>query len=127
MARVAGRDHGLRRAAGALGVGPVGIEPEPERDPDRIRQRPEQGDRAVDAAAHRNGNPTRRPRRTEDGPDRIRQRVHRERLTTNSGSLEQGKPDQGALQAGRVGVDNPIAVDRQPNERKLSSTGRISD
>ena len=40
--RVAGRargEHGLGRAAGALGVGPVRVEPEAERDADRVRAR----------------------------------------------------------------------------------------
>ena len=55
---VAGRargDDGLGRAAGPLGVGAGRIEPEPERDPDRVLACAEKRDRAVHAAAHRNG------------------------------------------------------------------------
>ena len=53
MAGLARSDHRLRRAAGALGVGAVGIEPEAERDADRVPAGAQQRNRAVDAAAHR--------------------------------------------------------------------------
>ena len=38
MARLARRDHGLRRTAGALRVGTSRVEPEPKRDTDRVRR-----------------------------------------------------------------------------------------
>ena len=56
MTGLARGDHAVGRAAGALGVRPFGIEPEPQRHSDRVRQRAEQGNRAVDPAAHRDGN-----------------------------------------------------------------------
>ena len=87
-------DDGLGRAAGALGVGPVGIEPEPERDADRSRQRPQQRNRTVDAAAHGNSDPPGGMRRPEHGPDRVGERVDGERLATNRRRLEEGEPNQ---------------------------------
>src|SRR5439155_2932114 len=51
VARFARGDHGLRRAARALGARPVRVEPEPQRDPDRVRAGTEQRDGAVDPAA----------------------------------------------------------------------------
>ena len=81
VARLARRDHRLRRAAGALGVGPVGIEPEPQRDADRLRRRR--------AGARRRCRRRRssRPRlasgirlRAEDLRERVRERVDGERL-----------------------------------------------
>src|SRR4051794_13770196 len=53
VARLAGRDHRFGRAARPLGVWPVGIEPEAERHPDRVGKRAQEGDGAVDSAAHR--------------------------------------------------------------------------
>jgi hypothetical protein len=83
VAGLAGRDDGGRRAARALGVGSLRIEPQAERDPDRLRACPEERDGAVDAAAHRDRHPLGVGRRAEDAAQRRRERVHGERLTAH--------------------------------------------
>ena len=37
------------------------------------------------------------------------------------------RPASGARQPGRVGVDDPVAVDREPHERELVAPRRVSD
>jgi hypothetical protein len=69
--------HRLGRAAGALRRWPGGILPKPKRDPDRVRPGAEQRDGAVDAAAHRNGDPSGAGRGDEDLANRRRQRLDR--------------------------------------------------
>ena len=122
-----GRDHGLRRAAGALGVGPLRIEPEPERDSDRLRAGAKERDGAVDAAAHRDGDPFGIGLRAEDLRERVRERVRGERLARHGGGLEQRQPGERAREARRVGVHDPVAVDREPHKGELLPTRRISD
>ena len=53
VTRLACGDHRFGRAACAFGVRARGVEPEPQRDTDGLRQIPQEGHRAVDAAAHR--------------------------------------------------------------------------
>ena len=127
MAGLTRGDHRLRRAAGALGVRPGGIEPEPQRDPDRLRPRPQQRDRAVDAAAHRDRDPARVGLGTEDLAERVRERVGGEGLTRDRGGLEQREPVERALEPGRVGGDDPVAVDREPHERELFAACGVSE
>src|SRR5438093_8446372 len=86
--------HRIGRAASTLGIGPVRIEPEPESDPDRVRQRLEQRNSTVNAATHRNRNAPNRPRRPKKRTDRTGQTVNRERLAIDRSSLEQGQPDK---------------------------------
>ena len=127
MTGLARRDHGLRRAAGALGVGAGGIEPEPKRDPDRLRPGAQQRDGAVDAAAHRDGDPFRIRRGGEDLGERVRERVGGERLARHGRGLEQRQPGERPREPGRVRVDDPVAVDREPHECELGPTRRVSD
>ena len=84
----------IGRAASTLGIGPVRIEPEPESDPDRVRERLEQRNSTVDAATHSDSNATGRSWRSERRPDRVGQGVDSERLSTDGSSLEQGQPDK---------------------------------
>ena len=80
VAGLARGDHRLRRAAGALGVRPGRVEPEPQRDADRVRPGAEERDGAVDAAAHRDGDPPRRGLGAE-APGRARSRARRRRAS----------------------------------------------
>ena len=89
VAELPRRDDGRRRAARPLGVRPVGIEPEPERDADRVRAGAEKRDRAVDSAAHRDRHAPGRRRGAEDGRDRVRERVDGERLAADGRRPEQ--------------------------------------
>ncbi len=127
VARLARRDHGLRRAAGALGVGPGGVEPEPQRDADGVRQRPQEGDGAVDAAAHRDRRASGAPPGPEDGPERVRERVDGERLAADRGRLEQRQPLQRPVEPGRVRLDDAVAVDEQPHRSPLPVPGRVAE
>ena len=127
VTRLARRDHALGGAAGALGVRAVGVEPEPQRHPDRVWQRPQQRDRAVHAAAHRHGDSARRRRGPEHRPERVRERVHSERLSADGRRLEQGQPCDVALETGRVPLDDPVAVDAQPDCGPLAVAARVSE
>ena len=96
---------------------PLGIEPEPERDADRVRPGAQERDRAVDAAAHRHRDPAGGGRCAEDRPERVRQRVDRERLAADRGGLEQRQARAGrASRPVGVGIDDPVAVDAQADE-----------
>ena len=127
MAGLAGGDDCLGRAASALRVGAVGIEPKAQRDPDRSRARAQQRDRAVDAAAHRDRDAPGRGSRAKHGSDRVRQRVGGQRLATDGGRLEKGEPNEGPLEPRRVGLDDALAVDREPDERELARAGGVSE
>ena len=127
MAGLARRDHAVGRAAGALGIRPVGIEPQPQRHADRVRQRAQQRDRAVDAAAHRDRDASGRRLGAEDRPERVRERVDRERLAADRRRLEQRQARDIALEPGRVGLDDPVAVHYQPHGRPVAVAARVSE
>ena len=127
VARLARGDHALGRAAGALGVGPVRIEPEPQRHADRVRQRAQERDRAVDAAAHRHRDAAGRRRGPEDRPERVRERVDRERLAADRRRLEQRQTGEVALEPGRVRLDDPVAVHEQPDGGPVAAAARVSE
>ena len=121
------RDHGVGRAAGPLRARAGRVEPEAQRDADRVRSCAEERDGAVDATAHRNGDAARRRGRGEDRRDRVRERVGRERLTRNRGGLEQRETDERPLETGCIGLDDPVAVQRQPHGGVLLAARGISD
>ena len=82
-------DHGLGRAAGALGVGPLRVEPEAQGDADRVLAGAQQRDRAVDAAAHRHGDAAGSRLGAKDLRERVCERVHRELVAADRRRLEQ--------------------------------------
>ena len=127
VARPARREHRARRAARPVGLARVRVDPEPERHADRVRPGPQQRDGAVDAAAHRDGRAVRIGRRGDHRPDRVRERVGRERLAGHGGSLEQRQPDEVALEPGRVGGDDPLPVDAQPDGGPVAVARRIAE
>ena len=127
MAGLPRRDHRLGRAAHALGARPGGIEPEAQRDADGVRRRAEERDGAVDAAAHRNGDPARCRLGGERRADRVRECVGRERLAGDGSGLEQRQPLERLRQAGGVGLDDPVAVDEQPHGGVLGAAGGVAD
>ena len=94
MARLAGGDHGVRRAARPLGARAGRVEPEAQRDADRVRGRTQERDGAVDAAAHRDRDAARRRRCREHRRDRVRERVGGERLAGHGRGLEQREADE---------------------------------
>ena len=127
VAGLARRDHGLRRAARPLGVRAGRVEPEPQRHPDRLWSGPQQRDGAVDTAAHRDGDPVGVGLCPEHLSECVRERVGRECLAGHGSRLERRQAGQRPGQAGRVGVDDPVAVDREPHERELGAASGISE
>ena len=127
MARLARRDHALGRAAGALGIRAGRIEPEAKSHAHRVRQRAEQRDGTVDAAAHRNSHASGRRLGAEDRPERVRERVDGERLASDRRCLEKRQSSEVAVESWCVRLDNPIAVDAQPDGRPLAGAARVSE
>ena len=111
VARFARRDHGLRRAAGALRVRGRRVDPEPQRHTDRSGPGAQQRDGAVDTAAHRHSDAISVRLGSKDLPERVRECVGSERLARHRGRLEQRQTCERALQADGVRVDDPVAVD----------------
>ena len=87
----------------------------------------EERDRAVDPAAHRDGDPLRVRCGAEHLRERVRERVGRERLARHGRSLEQRQSRERPLEPGRVRGDDPVTVDRQPDERELLAASGVSD
>ena len=127
MARLARRDHGVGRAAGALGARPGRVEPEAQRHADRVG-------RARAAARRRCRH--RRSSRRRPGPataprgrparSRSRARPPRAsrpgRLRPRAGSARRGRG-----RARRVGLDDPLAVDEQADGGVVLAAGGVAD
>ena len=127
MAGLAGGDHRIGRAAGSLGARAGRVEPQAQRDADRVRRGAQERDCAVDAAAHRNRDPARTAGGREDRCDRVGERVGGERLAGDAGGLEQGQAVERPLEAGSVGLDDPVAVDEKPDRRVVVVPRGIAD
>ena len=121
------RDHGGGRATHALAPCGLGIDPEPERHPDGSVPGSQQRDRAVDSAAHRDRCPLRARAGPDRRPDRVGQGIRRERLAPDGCRLEQGQPDEVAVEPGRIGGDDPLPVHLEPNRSPLLATRRVSE
>ena len=66
-----------------------------------------------------------RRRGVESRADRVRERVDRERLATDGRRFEQRQPDERPLEPLGVCLDDPITLETEANERKLSPASRI--
>jgi hypothetical protein len=126
VARLARRDHRLRRAARPLGGRCLRIDPEPKRDADRTRARMQQGHGAVDAAAHRDRHAPGIRRSREDRADRVRKRVDDESLTGHGSRFQQRQPDERCAETVRVGVDDPVALEPQADAGPFAAASRVS-
>ena len=93
------RQHRVGRAARALRARPVRVEPEPQRDADRVGARSKQRDGAVDAPAHRNSTRV-GERGAERRADGVRERVGRERLASDRCCFQQGQPGERTIELG---------------------------
>ena len=127
VARAPRREDGLGRAARALDVRPLRVDPEAEGHADCLRPGGEERHRRVDAAAHRDRDPTGVGSRPHDRADRVRKRVDRERVAADRGRFEQRQAAQVLRHAVRVGVDDPVTVHAKPDERELVPARRVSD
>ena len=106
--------------------GPCGIEPEPQRHPDRVRAGLQQGDGAVDAAAHRDGDAALVGGRAKRRRERVRKRVGCEQLPADRRRLEQGQTAQVTVEARRLGVDDQVVLDPQAHERPVLTPRRVA-
>ena len=62
-------------------------------------------------------------RRSGEGrPERIRERVHDQLVAAHRGGLEEGQALERPLEPVRLGADDPLAVDREPDECPASVT-----
>jgi hypothetical protein len=127
MAGLARREHRFGGAAGSLCVGSFGVEPEPKRDADGRRAGLQQRDGAVDSAAHGHRDAVGIQLGGEDGAERVRERVGGERLAGDGRRLEQRQSAEVPLEAGRVGVDDAVAAQPQPDERELAVPRGVPD
>ncbi len=65
--------------------------------------------------------------RPEDLRERVCKRVCGERLSGDGGSLDQRQAGKRARKARRVGVHDPVAVDREAHKGELLPPRRIAD
>ena len=87
-------DHGLGRAAGPLRGGRIGVDPQPECDPDRRGAGPQQSHGAVHAPAHRDSDPLGIGVGAKTGPSAFASASTDESLAGDGGSLEQRQADE---------------------------------
>ena len=125
---LAGRDHGLGRAAGALGVGsrpgratsrsvtPIAFGPA-RRSATALSTPP------LMATAMR----SRVGLRAEDLRERVCECIRRECLARHGRRLQQRHPGESVGEAGCVGVHDPVAVDREAHKGELFAARRIAD
>ena len=135
LARLARRDHRGRRATHALGVLPGRIGPEAKRHADRLVAgvaRAKEGNRAVDAAAHGDGDAAFVGARGDGRPQRVVERVGGEAFARDRRSVEQRAPldfaekvaNPGAF-SGACSIRCPRHGEAHPGE--ISVPGGVSD
>ena len=127
VAQRARRDHGGRRAACALGVGAVRIEPEAQRDADGARSRAKQGDGAVHAATHRDRDSGRIGDGLHRRSERVRERVDGQGLAADRSRLEQCQPTQVLREPVGIRIDDAVTVDAQSDRRPLGAACGIAE
>ena len=124
VARGAGGEHGLRRAAGALGVGAVRIEPEPESDADRLAAR-----RVAARPRCRRRRSSRRRRdpgagsARKTGPSAFASASTASSSPPTAAASSSVKPLERTLETFGLGADDPVALDAEPHERPASRPG----
>jgi hypothetical protein len=114
-------ENGLGRAAGTVDIRRLRIDPEPERDADRLLAGAQERNRAVDTAAHRDRDALGVRGGAEDRPECVRERVDRELVASDRRRLEQGQPLERPVEPLGVGADDPVTVDREPNQAPLAA------
>ena len=110
VAGLAGCDDRFRRAARAIDVRPFGVDPESERDSDRVLACPQQRHRAVHSPAHGHRDAPLGGRGAKDRPERRRKRVHGERIARDRGRLQQRQAGQRLIEPFGVRVDDSVPV-----------------
>ena len=59
--------------------------------------------------------------------DRVRERVGRERVAADRSCLEQGQAGELPVEPGRVGADDPLPVDPEPNGGPVPAARGVSE
>jgi hypothetical protein len=121
------RGDGSGRAACPLGVGCGRILPEAQRGADDVASRSPEGDRTVDAAAHRNDNATRAWLRPKHLAERRGKRVDGERIATDRSGFEQRQTDERPVDPRRVRRNDSVALDAEPHCTPRSAACRVSE
>ena len=116
-----------RRAARALGVGRSRVLPEPERHTDRVRPGADEGDGTVDSTAHRDGNASGTRCRRERRAKRGRECLDRERIAADCGRLDERQAFERTVEARRVGSDDRLVVELQPDCGPCIAARRVSE
>src|SRR6185437_1810332 len=80
-----------------------------------------------DAAAERDRHATPVRARAETGSESVRERVDGKGLAAHGGGFEQGQTAEIAVEAGRVGVDDAVAVDAEPDECPVVPPSGVPD
>ena len=101
VTRLACRDHRARRAARALGVRSVRVEPQPQRDTDRIRPGLEQASPRCRRRRSSRRRCARVRRRAHRRRERVRERVHRQRLAADRAASSSVRPRRSASSPAR--------------------------
>ncbi len=120
-------DDRVRGAADAVGARAGRVEPQPQGDADGLRPGAQERDCAVDAAAHRDGDPARDRPGLEGRGERVREGVGRQRLPRDRRCLEQRQPGEVAGEAARVGLHDAVAVHDEPDGGVVGTAGGVSD
>ena len=128
MAGLTRGDHRIGRAAGPLGARASRVEPEAQRDADRVRGGPQERNGAVDAAAHRDGDPpglVSVPRT----PVRSRSRARRRRACRRAPPRPRAATGRRASARGPVRRPSTIRspLERQPDGGVLVAARGVSD
>jgi hypothetical protein len=102
------------------------VGPEAECHADRPGAGAQEGDGAVDSAAHRHRHPARCRSRAEDRAESVRERVDRQRLAADRGGLDEAQPAHIGLEPVGVHVDDALAVQAKADEGPAPVPGRVS-
>ena len=127
VARRASGGHGGRRAARPLRARAGRVLPETQRHADRLTPCTVQRDGAVDAAAHRDRDPSGDQLGGEDLAERGGERLDRERLARHAGRLEERQPRERPLEPLGVALDDAVALDGKPDAGPVAVLRRISE
>ena len=107
--------------------GRLGIDPEPERDTDRVASGAQQRNRAVDAAAHRHCHPRLGRSSAEGRPDRRRQRLDGELVPVDRGSLEQRQAGEVLGEPVRVGLGDLLTAHAEAHGGPVAVPGGVPE
>ena len=95
--------------------------------PKRVLAGAEEGDGAVDAAAHRDRDTSGIGVGAEDPRERVRDGVDGERLSADRRRFEQREPVERTIDPRSVRRDDAVALDLETDERELGAARAVTD